>query len=48
MKVSKLKEILNNLPDECEDYDVIFGECVIGDKIRSIKIKGKKIVVAYV
>lgn len=47
MTVKKLKEVLNSLPPECDDYDVIFGECAWGEKVKKLQKLGKKIALSF-
>ena len=47
MKVRELKEYLNSLPPECDEFVVVFGETAFGEKLKRIQKLGKKIILNF-
>ena len=43
MTVKELKEKLNQLPEYCEEMDVIFGDNVEGETIQTVQQYGEEI-----
>lgn len=47
MKVKDLKKLLNELSPECDDYDVVFGECAWGEAVKRLQKLGKRIILSF-
>lgn len=47
MKLNELKMVLNELPPECEDLEVVFGDTVTGESIERVERYGDTIELSY-
>ena len=48
MTLKELKEKLNELPQEMENYEIMFGESTYGEKVKKIQKLGKKIYLSFI
>ncbi len=47
MKLKELKQKINELPSEYDNYDIIFGDCAWGEPLKKIKVLGLKIFLSF-
>ena len=47
MTLKEFKEKLNQLPKDCEDKEVVFGEATWGEYVKKIQILGSKIYLSF-
>lgn len=47
MKVKELKEKLNQLSPEMDEYEVVFGETAWGEKVKKLQVLGRKIFLSF-
>lgn len=48
MTLKELKQKLNDLPSDYDEFNIVFGECAWGESLKKIKNLGHKIYLSFV